>query len=470
MDDEAAAAAVNSIARSSSSSSIGSGEGDRSPAEASDAGEAADPEEIPRTGVGSGGSLEMSSQQQQQHAGEAPASAAAAARARLRWTGQLHERFVLAVAELGGADSKPHPRAFLLLLPPLTSLIMGMADRSALFLGAIAGATPKSVLRAMAVPGLTLYHLKSHLQVRACVRHAAGELSPAADQLLANSVCIGSWFLTVLSSLPLLQKYRQAVSRGGNGGGGGSGSLNDRSSSSERQPADHDGDSAADEPRTIAYDGDSDGDAKEALRDSSRSMVQMQREVQRKLQEQIEVKKKSSEFVEIVVICQLSSRRRLADQWSSKFWLIHYPWQVKRHLQLRMEAQGRYLQSVLRRAQQVLADHSLASSPEAATAELSELASAVDIECMSSSSPPRHHRQSAATDSCVTTTSSSEAESKAAGSKRLHTSDCTVEQPVQGKRTFNFLQRHNQADQEEEQEEEYAGAEDGSSSEIDLNR
>uniref|UniRef100_I1QIY4 Uncharacterized protein n=2 Tax=Oryza glaberrima TaxID=4538 RepID=I1QIY4_ORYGL len=292
------------------------------------------------------------SQQQQQHAGEAPASATAAARARLRWTGQLHERFVLAVAELGGADR----------------------------------ATPKSVLRAMAVPGLTLYHLKSHLQ-----------------------------------------KYRQAVSRGGNGGGGGSGSLNDRSSSSERQPADHDGDSAADEPRTIAYDGDSDGDAKEALRDSSRSMVQMQREVQRKLQEQIE---------------------------------------VQRHLQLRMEAQGRYLQSVLRRAQQVLADHSLASSPEAATAELSELASAVDIECMSSSSPPRHHRQSATTDSCVTTTSSSEAESKAAGSKRLHTSDCTVEQPVQGKRAFNFLQRHNQADQEEE----YAGAEDGSSSEIDLNR
>uniref|UniRef100_A0A0E0ELW7 Uncharacterized protein n=1 Tax=Oryza meridionalis TaxID=40149 RepID=A0A0E0ELW7_9ORYZ len=292
----------------------------------------------------------MSSQQQQQHAGEA-ATAAAAARTRLRWTGQLHERFVLAVAELGGADR----------------------------------ATPKSVLRAMAVPGLTLYHLKSHLQ-----------------------------------------KYRQVVSRSGNGGGGG---LNDRSSSSERQPDNHDGDSATDQSHTTAYDGDSDADAKEALRDSSRSMVQMQREVQRKLQEQIE---------------------------------------VQRHLQLRMEAQGRYLQSVLRRAQQVLADHSLASSPEAATAELSELASAVDIECMSSSSsPPRRHRQSAATDSCVTTTSSSEAESKAAGSKRLHTSDCTVEQPVQGKRAFNFLQRHNQADQEEE---EYAGAEDGSSSEIDLNR
>ncbi|XP_006660157.3 myb-related protein 2-like isoform X2 [Oryza brachyantha] len=292
-----------------------------------------------------------SQQQQQQYAGEA----AAGARTRLRWTGQLHERFVLAVAELGGADR----------------------------------ATPKSVLTAMAEPGLTLYHLKSHLQ-----------------------------------------KYRQAVSRGGNGGG-----PNDRSSSSDRQPADYDGDGTADEPRTIAYDVA--GDAK-APCDSSRTMMQMQREVQRKLQEQIEVQK---------------------------------------HLQLRMEAQGRYLQSVLRRAQQVLADHSLASSPEAAKTELSELSSAVEIECVSSPSPPRRYRRSAAAaDSCVTTSSSSEGESKAAGSKRLHTSDCTVEQPVQGKRAFPYLQRQHQTEEEDEEQddddeqEEYAGAEDGSSSEIDLNR
>ncbi|KAG8087273.1 hypothetical protein GUJ93_ZPchr0010g9777 [Zizania palustris] len=284
----------------------------------------------------------MSSQQQQQpqYVGEATA------RARLRWTGQLHERFVLAVAELGGADR----------------------------------ATPKSVLRAMAVPGLTLYHLKSHLQ-----------------------------------------KYRQAVSRSGNGEG-----LNDRAFSSERQPDEHDGDCTTAESHTTAYHGGGGGDAKESLRDSPRSMVKMQREVQRKLQEQIE---------------------------------------VQRHLQLRMEAQGRYLQLVLRRAQQVLADHSLASSPEAAKVELSELVSAVETECMSSSPQRRHH--SAPADSCVTT-SSSEAESKAAGSKRLHTNDCTVEQPVQVKGAFHFLQRHHQSEQEQEEEED-AGAEDGSSSEIDLN-
>lgn len=52
------------------------------------------------------------------------------AKPRLKWTPELHQRFIDAINQLGGADK----------------------------------ATPKSIMRVMEIPGLTLYHLKSHLQ------------------------------------------------------------------------------------------------------------------------------------------------------------------------------------------------------------------------------------------------------------------------------------------------------------------
>ncbi|KAK1267657.1 Myb family transcription factor APL [Acorus gramineus] len=59
---------------------------------------------------------------------------------------------------------------------------------------------------------------------------------------------------------------------------------------------------------------------------------------------------------------------------------------VQRHLQLRIEAQGRYLQSVLKKAQETLTGYNSNSvGVESAKAELSKLASSVDVECMGSS-------------------------------------------------------------------------------------
>lgn len=110
-----------------------------------------------------------------------------AAKPRMRWNPELHECFVNAVNQLGGSESvsffsfffcPKHVRYWLTGNCFLTS-----------------EATPKGVLKLMKVEGLTIYHVKSHLQV-------------CGFRCYIPSVCVPFLSLLLRFFLLLFQKYR----------------------------------------------------------------------------------------------------------------------------------------------------------------------------------------------------------------------------------------------------------------------
>ncbi|GAB4851442.1 hypothetical protein Ancab_030844 [Ancistrocladus abbreviatus] len=210
------------------------------------------------------------------------------AKPRLKWTPDLHERFIEAVNQLGGADK----------------------------------ATPKTVLKLMGIPGLTLYHLKSHLQKYRLSKNLHGQATSGSNKTVA------------------VAGNRTSETNG-----------TQTSSASSGHQAN----------KNIHIN--------EAL--------QMQIEVQRRLHEQLE-----------------------------------------RHLQLRIEAQGKYLQAVLEKAQETLGKQNLGTvGLEDAKLQLSELVSKVSTQCLNFAFPglteprgllphqvqPSQPTADGSVDSCLTT-------------------------------------------------------------------
>ncbi|OEL37773.1 Myb-related protein 1 [Dichanthelium oligosanthes] len=206
------------------------------------------------------------------------------AKPRLKWTPELHQRFVDAVNQLGGAESKYNILIFSKYRDKLNSYISLHHPE----------ATPKTVMRLMGIPGLTLYHLKSHLQKYRLSKNLQAQANVGTSKNAIGCTTIA-----------------------------------------ERMP----GTSAA----TMG---------------STNVIPQAENKV----------------TLSVYKMDYCCSESDLKLNWQ----------QVQRHLQLRIEAQGKYLQAVLEQAQETLGNKNLGpANLEDAKIKISELVSQVSNECFS---------------------------------------------------------------------------------------
>ncbi|KAF9594983.1 hypothetical protein IFM89_035756 [Coptis chinensis] len=218
------------------------------------------------------------------------------AKPRLKWTPELHERFIEVVNQLGGADK----------------------------------ATPKTVMKLMGIPGLTLYHLKSHLQKYRLNKNLHGHANTGNNKAgfmgaeAGDRMCDASGALTIGSQTNKSLQISESL--------------------------------------------------------------EMQIEVQRTLNEQLELR------VNACDIC--------AELTINGTPILYVGAASQRHLQLRIEAQGKYLQSVLEKTQETLGKQKLGVCVglEDAKVHISQLVFKLSNECLDSGPPnglmdrPHHAR------------------------------------------------------------------------------
>ncbi|XP_031283837.1 protein PHR1-LIKE 1-like [Pistacia vera] len=113
------------------------------------------------------------------HAVANPLSTVPQTKARMRWTPELHESFVEAVNQLGGSER----------------------------------ATPKGVLKVMNVEGLTIYHVKSHLQKYRTARHQPQSSEETSEKKLTPTEEMKSMDLKTTMSITEALRMQMEVQK-----------------------------------------------------------------------------------------------------------------------------------------------------------------------------------------------------------------------------------------------------------------
>ncbi|KAG6499095.1 hypothetical protein ZIOFF_038851 [Zingiber officinale] len=132
---------------------------------------------------------------------------------RLRWTADLHERFVDAVAQLGGPESYLPTKSKYEKLTLVTDVLLSDIENNLdqMSIGAMLcapfshiymhEATPKAIMRTMGVKGLTLFHLKSHLQKYRLGKQSGKEpTEQSKDGAICKTSLVASYLLENPSS------------------------------------------------------------------------------------------------------------------------------------------------------------------------------------------------------------------------------------------------------------------------------
>ncbi|TVU06504.1 hypothetical protein EJB05_49725, partial [Eragrostis curvula] len=253
---------------------------------------------------------------------------------RLRWTADLHDRFVDAVTQLGGPDSEHLTFCFRLLSPdrPVHHLLApwwllirpfaGLAGRcgSCAFrvLHVLTApldsrvvyykATPKAIMRTMGVKGLTLFHLKSHLQKYRLGRQSGKELAEQSKD--------GKLHKTINDILMMQSSYLMEAQNG-----------------------------------TILSSKVPTSDVKESQEVNEALRTQM--EVQRRLHEQVELT--------YVLVIQVPTSYPYGN--CSGFLMLGYflvstdvMRAVQKHMQIRMEANQKYIDTILDKAFRIVSE------------------------------------------------------------------------------------------------------------------